>query len=332
MSDLTVDDLGRHQTTPDHDSTLKHKVKPGSRVVYFVASDRRKEAQKSWRPSTSTSKAPLHHLKSYRQHPRGIIAYIASHQSPVTMIPPQKTAARPSKPPQKRPAHTSQDTSLHPPKKQRLEAAKGVAKVAGAGARARASGGKVKRKDGAEKTLAGQGTPGERLIPTAPAGGQTVESASVDARTESAEGARIVDAATVGKQAITKDVTEQSKAKPTKSDPKTTIAPSKPQAANNHTKITPKHSAGSTSANGKQLHTARRMQPTKPLTSDGQNALGRPKNASGSNPTRGIEGRDVVFVTRKTGLGSYMRRCKALLVEDGYVVSFPSSSSLADCS
>jgi hypothetical protein len=212
---------------------------------------------------------------------------------------------------------------MHPPKKQRLEAAqkdgKGVAKVAEAGAGARV-GAKVKRKDAIEKTSAGQAGAGEGLIPTAPVGGST-ETAPVAAWTQQTKGAAAVDAATAGKQATTTPVSEQRKTNPTKSDPKPTTAPSKPQAAKKPTKNPTKPTAGSASSGvgGKQLHTARRMQPMKPLTSDGQNVLGRPKDTSGSNPTRGIEGRDVVFVTRKTGLGSYMRRCKALLVDDGYV-------------
>ncbi|KAJ9113226.1 hypothetical protein QFC22_006065 [Naganishia vaughanmartiniae] len=78
------------------------------------------------------------------------------------------------------------------------------------------------------------------------------------------------------------------------------------------------------SSSTKKLITSRRMPPQKPLelatttySNSGQATFGRPKAASGSNPTREIEGRNVVFVTRKTGLGSYMRRCKALLVDEG---------------
>lgn len=58
-----------------------------------------------------------------------------------------------------------------------------------------------------------------------------------------------------------------------------------------------------------------RLAPLKPATN--QTVTGRPTGAGLANPTREIRGRNVIFVTRKTGLGAYMKRCKALLVEEG---------------
>ncbi|KAJ9119973.1 hypothetical protein QFC24_005456 [Naganishia onofrii] len=101
-----------------------------------------------------------------------------------------------------------------------------------------------------------------------------------------------------------------------------TNAKPKPKAKPKPNPKTTKKGESNKDSASKQLITSRRMPPKKPLpktstSNDGQSILGRPKGASGSNPTRDVTGRNVVFVTRKTGLGSYMRRCKALLVDEG---------------
>lgn len=238
-----------------------------------------------------------------------------------TVIPAPKTGSRPSKAPQKRPAHTSHDTSMHPPKKQRLESANGVAKVAVAGTGARATA-KVKRKDGVDKVVGGgHGAVGKGLIETAPATtASTSETAPPAHQTESIGGTTAAGDVAQGKEASRQNATSR-QSKSSKTSEKTVVSPIEPQPSNKTIKIPSKSNNTSTSKpdSTKQLHTARRMPPQKPLTSDGQHVLGRPKDASGSGPTRAVDGRDVVFVTRKTGLGSYMRRCKALLVDDGYV-------------
>jgi hypothetical protein len=238
-----------------------------------------------------------------------------------TMAPPPKTAARPSKPPQKRPAHTSQDTTIHPPKKQRLEAAK-VVKVAAAGAGARAAG-KVKPKQG-EKVVGGKDA-GKGLIETAPtaAAGSTSETASdpVSRTNGTTNGAVDVNPVVATKEA--KKIDAPSAPSKTAQSSNNAGPLAQPQPAKQTAKNAPtpgnasKPSKPETASSAKQIHTARRMQPMKPLTPDGQHVLGRPKAASGSGPTGAVAGRNVVFVTRKTGLGSYMRRCKALLVDDG---------------
>lgn len=301
-------------------------------VVYFVASPEKKR-------KSPGSDMILHHFY-------GVPIFMSTPHSPGSrtqrhqmegirsmLPPPTKTGPRASKKPAKRPAQpSSQDTSMHPPKKQRLEGAqkdgKGVAKVASAGAGARAAGGKVKRKDGVEKTGEKGGVvAAERLIPTAPgvAVEPTPESSWNPAPKQKeivTNGAETSNAPPAAPLPTTKSVSSnQTTANAAQSDSKTVTDPTKQtQGAKPTKKNPPKTPAGDTAtSHGKQLKTARRMQPMKPLATDGQSALGRPKKASGSGPTRGIDGRDVVFVTRKTSLGSYMRRCKALLVEDGYV-------------
>lgn len=251
-----------------------------------------------------------------------------------------------TKPP-KRPAQTSsQDAGMHPPKKQRIDEGtakgKGTVKVASAGAGARAGGkgavqGKVDGKEKAiakqtsakggeekgekgregliaaapvvvEKTVAGQTTSTTNAVENAPKATETTSKATDDANTASVP-AKMNPAA---EQKTTRPVL------PVNNNASDLSNPTQPLKTSKQSKPSKKNSANT---DGKQLKIARRMPPVKPITADAQNALGRPKNASGSNATRGIEGRDVVFVTRKTSLGSYMRRCKTLLVEDGYVPS-----------
>ena len=55
----------------------------------------------------------------------------------------------------------------------------------------------------------------------------------------------------------------------------------------------------------------RKLAPPKPP------GAGLPAGAAVTGPTGQIKGRDVVMVSRKAELGSYMRRCKALMVEEG---------------
>jgi hypothetical protein len=283
---------------------------------------------------------------------------------------PNKTA--PHAKPQKRPAQgSSQDAGMHPPKKQRLDAAaaksKGTVKVANAGAGARATGGKAAGKGKGKETAGKVGEkPGEErtdgLIASAPAAveKETAPAAAdrekppaakkpqptkgVDTAGEKTSASKTaqppktvdqptetVDVAPKSKEAdkTATDTTASSKAippveqnatRPTTLHTDNASGPSKPKQPTNPSKKTKPASKENTNVNGKQPKVVRRMPPVKPLTADAQNALGRPKKASGSNPTRGIEGRDVVFVTKKTSLGSYMRRCKTLLVEDGYVL------------
>lgn len=261
---------------------------------------------------------------------------------------PKMTTPAPSKnapqaKPQKRPAQpSSQDAGMHPPKKQRIDAGtakgKGVAKVANTGAGARAAGakgttkGKVNEKETSVKVGEKQGEKRpDRMIATANEGAEKAAPAqtalsktikSTDNVSNAPEAVKDVTPASIPAKTI--PPVDRNTTKSTISHADNSSGPSKPnQPANDPKKSKFKSkSTGKAAPNvdGKQLKTARRMPPVKPLTADAQNALGRPKKASGSNPTRGIEGRDVVFVTRKTSLGSYMRRCKTLLVEDGYVL------------
>lgn len=68
-------------------------------------------------------------------------------------------------------------------------------------------------------------------------------------------------------------------------------------------------------------HKYHRLAPPKPSSSTlpppHASTTSRPRGASTTNPTREIKRRDVIYVTKNTGLGSYLRRCKKLLVEEG---------------
>ena len=68
-------------------------------------------------------------------------------------------------------------------------------------------------------------------------------------------------------------------------------------------------------------HKYHRLAPPKPSSSTlplpHASTTSRPRGASTTNPTREIKRRDVIYVTKNTGLGSYLRRCKRLLVEEG---------------
>jgi hypothetical protein len=63
--------------------------------------------------------------------------------------------------------------------------------------------------------------------------------------------------------------------------------------------------------------THHRIAPLKPASH--QTVSNRPSGSGLNNPTREIKGRNIIFVTRKTGLGQYLKRCKGLLVSEGYV-------------
>ncbi|KAG7563150.1 hypothetical protein FFLO_01458 [Filobasidium floriforme] len=69
-------------------------------------------------------------------------------------------------------------------------------------------------------------------------------------------------------------------------------------------------------------HKYHRLAPPKPSSSTlplpHASTTSRPRGASTTNPTREIKRRDVIYVTKNTGLGSYLRRCKKLLVEEGH--------------
>lgn len=58
----------------------------------------------------------------------------------------------------------------------------------------------------------------------------------------------------------------------------------------------------------------RKLAPPKPP------GAGLPAGAAVTGPTGQIKGRDVVLVSRRAELGSYMRKCKALMVEEGCVL------------
>ena len=68
-------------------------------------------------------------------------------------------------------------------------------------------------------------------------------------------------------------------------------------------------------------HKYHRLAPPKPSSSTlplpHASVTSRPRGASTTNPTREIKRRDVIYITKNTGLGSYLRRCKKLLVEEG---------------
>ncbi|KAJ9104659.1 hypothetical protein QFC21_002157 [Naganishia friedmannii] len=218
--------------------------------------------------------------------------------------------------------------------------------VAGNGAGARKTG-------GAAAGGGGGGKKGkEGLIPTAPSGDKQVAVGSMEKVGEASIG-KVVEGASTEKMAVLTEKTKtnseaddramntvandaappqeikDNQAVPPKpaatmavvTAPTTTKSKSKAQFKSNPTKNTETN----TISTPKKLITSRRMPPPKPLPTttsfttinDGQSLLGRPKGASGSGPTRDVTGRNVVFVTRKTGLGSYMRRCKALLVDEG---------------
>lgn len=44
------------------------------------------------------------------------------------------------------------------------------------------------------------------------------------------------------------------------------------------------------------------------------------------------EGKNMICITRKTPLGAYLRRCKSVVMEDGYVISFQKNFWVADIS
>ncbi|GHJ84536.1 hypothetical protein NliqN6_0938 [Naganishia liquefaciens] len=253
---------------------------------------------------------------------------------------PQKNGSKTK--PQKRPAQTSsQDAGMHPPKKQRIDAdaakGNGKAKVAIAGTGARADGTKnaVKGKANERERVDGKQTSakdaekqGEKsvdgLIAAAPAIEKPVQMTGTNTKAaEAVPKATEISTETSQNKSIggipakTIPPVERNPPKSAPSRDVGTSGPREPKQRPKNAKTSKPSNKDGAIINGKQLRIARRMPPVKPVTADGQNALGRPKSASGSNPTRAIEGRDVVFVTRKTNLGSYMRRCKTLLVEDG---------------
>lgn len=59
-------------------------------------------------------------------------------------------------------------------------------------------------------------------------------------------------------------------------------------------------------------HRTRKLVPPRPW----------PNNPAADNPTgprSAKEGKNFINLTRKTALGAYMRRCKGLILDDGYV-------------
>ena len=68
-------------------------------------------------------------------------------------------------------------------------------------------------------------------------------------------------------------------------------------------------------------HKYHRLAPPKPSSSTlplpQASYTSRPRGASSTGPTGQVKRRDVIYITKNTSLGSYMRRCKKLLVEEG---------------
>lgn len=68
-------------------------------------------------------------------------------------------------------------------------------------------------------------------------------------------------------------------------------------------------------------HTYHHLLPPKPSSSTlplpASSSTSRPRGATTTGPTRQVKRRDVIYITKNTGLGSYLRRCKKLLVEEG---------------